>query len=157
MGLFSAPTPPPMPSLTRQDFASAAASLPKRAGWSAPELKYLDEKIAARDSVLAVATVRRQNGTSRGALVLTDIRVISALGNRDKRGNPTSEPPVVQTFEVHEIDTVVARPFLKTDMEVTIQMKNGDWYRDLLIGPSAEHASRFVAAVNQAVTNAKLA
>lgn len=159
MGFFKADPPPPLPALRRADLAEAVSHLPDRndgaaAGWVGPELQYLDEQLQQNESVVAVATLAISGKESRGVLALTERRIFSALGGRDNRRKPLGGRPSVAVIEITDIDHISGRPHIKTYMDTSILKKNGDRI-SVLIGPTVEHGTKFIEAIEEAVHKAK--
>lgn len=159
MGFFRADPPPPLPALMRADLTAVASRLPDRndgaaAGWVGPELKYLDDQLDQKESVVAVATMAISGRESRGALVLTERRIFSALGGRDSRRRPLAGRPSVDVFEIADIDHISGHPHIKTYMDTSIMKKNGDRF-SFLIGPTVEHGASFIEAIEEAINKAK--
>jgi hypothetical protein len=159
MGFFKADPPPPLPALRRADLAEAVSRLPYRndgaaAGWVGPELQYLDEQLQQKESVVAVATLAISGKDIRGAIALTERRIFSAFGGRDNRRRPLGGRPSVEVIEIADIDHISGHPYIKTYMETSIMKTNGDRI-SVLIGPTVDHGTSFISAVEEAVHKAK--
>jgi hypothetical protein len=159
MGFFKADPPPPLPALRRADLAEAVSRLPDRndgaaARWVGPELQYLDEQLQQKESVVSVATLAISGKDFRGVIALTERRIFSALGGRDNRRRPVGGRPSVEVFEIADIGHISGHPHIKTYMETAIVKTNGDRF-SVLIGPTVDHATSFISAVEEAVHKAK--
>jgi len=159
MGFFKADPPPPLPALRRADLAEAVSRIPDRnggcgAGWVGPELQYLDEQLQQNESVVAVATLAISGRESIGVLALTERRIFSALGGRDNRRRPLGGRPAVEVIEIADIDHISGHPYIKAYMQTSIMKTNGDRI-SVLIGPTVDHGTSFISAVEEAVHKAK--
>jgi hypothetical protein len=152
-------TMPPTPVLQREDLAAAAARLldkkgQPQAGWIAPELEYLDRQLQANESVLSAATLAISGRDSCGVLAFTGRRIFSVLGGRDSKRRPVGGRPTVDVFEIASIDHISGQPYIKTFVDTSLVMKNGDRY-SFLVGPSVDHGQRFLGSIQEAVDKAK--
>jgi hypothetical protein len=62
--------------------------------------------------------------------------------------------PSVDVIEISDVDHISGRPYIKTYMDTSILKKNGDRI-SVLIGPTVDHGTRFIEAIEEAVHKTK--